>query len=90
LVDTDITKGEPGPPGSFTPPVLSERMVIMGRPMRRSEIEELAISVRVLLSDPEADINEPLRRRWEGALAVLEAILGERSSLVDNLGSDLL
>jgi len=37
-----------------------------------------------LLADPDADLNDPLRRRWEGALAALEAVLGERSSLVDN------
>jgi len=58
--------------------------------MRRAEIEKLADSVRALLSDPDADLNDPLRRRWEGALAALEAVLGERSSLVDNLGRDLL
>jgi len=57
--------------------------------MRRAEIEKLADSVRALLSDPDADLNDPLRRRWEGALAALEAVLGERSSLVDNLGRDL-
>ena len=58
--------------------------------MRRTEIEQLANSIRTLLADPDADINEPMRRRWEGALAALEAVLGERSSLVDNFPLDLL
>ena len=62
----------------------------MGRPMGRGEIEELAGSIRAMLADPEADLNELMRRRWEGALAALEAVLGERSSLVDNLGVDFL
>ena len=58
--------------------------------MRRSEIENLAASIQALLADPDGDINEPLRRRWEGALIALEAVLGERTSLVDNLEMDLL
>ncbi len=62
----------------------------MARPMRRTDVEELAVSIRALLADPDADINEPLRRRWEGALVALEAVLGERTSLVDNLEMDLL
>ena len=62
----------------------------MSRPMRRSEIEDLAASIRALLADPDAGINEPLRRRWEGALAALEAVLGETTSLVDNLETDFL
>jgi hypothetical protein len=62
----------------------------MSRVMRRTEIEALAASIREALSDPDAQINEPLRRRWEGALVALEAVLGESSSLVDNLGVDLL
>lgn len=61
----------------------------MGRPMTRAEIEQLANSIRTLLADPDAGINEPMRRRWEGALAALEAVLGERSSLVDNFPLDL-
>lgn len=35
------------------------------RPMRRSEIEDLAASIRALLADPDAGINEP-PRRWVG------------------------
>ncbi len=65
-------------------------MVMVTRPMRRNEIEELAASIRALLADHDGGINEPLRRRWEGALVALEAVLGERSSLVDNLEKDLL
>jgi hypothetical protein len=63
-------------------------MVSVGRSMRRAEIEELAISIRAFIADPQADPNEPMRRRWEGALAALEAVLGERSSLVDNFPLD--
>lgn len=58
--------------------------------MRRVEIERLAISIRVLLADPDSGLNEPIRRRWEGALAALEAVLGEEPSLVDNFGPGLL
>jgi hypothetical protein len=58
--------------------------------MRRTEIEELAASIRALLADPDAGINEPQRRRWEGALVALEAVLGEKTSLVDNLEMDLM
>jgi hypothetical protein len=58
--------------------------------MRRTEIEELAASIPALLADPDEGINEPLRRRWEGALAALEAVLGEKTSLVDNLEMNLL
>lgn len=54
--------------------------------MRRAEIEALAASIRAAMSDPDSQINEPLRRRWEGALVALEVVLGESSSLVDNLG----
>ncbi len=60
-------------------------MFPVARPMRRGEIEQLARSIRALLADPEADLNEPMRRRWEGALAALEAVLGERSFLVEDL-----
>ena len=59
-------------------------------PMPRAEIEKLADAVRVLLADPESGLNEPLRRRWEGALAALELVLGQRSSLVDNFEQYLL
>ena len=50
----------------------------------------MAASIRGLLADSDADINEPLRRRWEGALVALEAVLGEKTSLVDNLEMDFL
>ena len=58
--------------------------------MRRPEIEALARSIRALLADPDADLNEPMRRRWEGALVALEAVLGERTSLLEDIGVDLL
>jgi len=51
--------------------------------MRRSEIEALAASIKALLTDPDSGLNDPLRRRWEGALAALETVLGDESSLVD-------
>lgn len=60
------------------------------RPLTRTEIEKFAESIRVLLADPDADLNEPFRRRWEGALAALEAVLGENSTLVDNFPTELL
>ena len=62
----------------------------MARPVRRSEIEELVVSIRRILDDPDADMNEPMRRHWEGSLAALDVILGRRSFLVDNLGLFLL
>jgi len=62
----------------------------MAGPMRRGEIEGMATSIRALLADSDAGLNEPMRRRWEGALAALEAVLGEDSSLVDNFGTSLL
>jgi hypothetical protein len=58
--------------------------------MTRAEIQQLANSIRSLLADPDSDLNEPMRRRWEGALAALEAVLGDRSSPVDNFSVDLL
>jgi hypothetical protein len=58
--------------------------------MSQTEIEGLASSIRALLDEPEAHLNEPTKRRWEGALAALEAVLGERSTLVDNFLDDLL
>ena len=56
----------------------------VARPMTRPEIEKFADSVRAVLADPDAGLNEFERRRWEGALAALEAVLGEPSTLVDN------
>jgi hypothetical protein len=65
-------------------------MMDVAQPMSRVEIQELAGSVRALLDDPEVDLNDPIRRRWEGALAALEAVLGRESSLVDYPSADLL
>jgi hypothetical protein len=62
----------------------------VARKLSRAEVEKLAESVRALLADSDAGLNEPLRRRWEGALIALETVLGERTSLVDNLEQDLL
>ncbi len=52
----------------------------MARPMRRTDVEELAVSIRALLADPDADINEPLRRRWESGPGRLEVVIGENKS----------
>jgi len=51
-------------------------------PMRRGEIEKLADSVRAVLADPDAGLNEFTRRRWEGVQAALEVVLGQQSSLL--------
>lgn len=45
-----------------------------------AEVEKLAEDVRSLLADPDAGLTEQARRRWEGALAALEVVLGERES----------
>ena len=57
----------------------------MAAPMSPDEIARLATSIRGLLDDPDGGLSEAQRRRWEGALAALEAVLGRKSSLVDNL-----
>lgn len=59
----------------------------MGRSLTRSETAELAESIRRLLADPDAGLTDLVRRRWEGALAALEVVLGERSTLTP--GPDL-
>ena len=56
----------------------------MAERMSFSEIEKFAVSIRALLADPDADLNDPVRRRWEGALSALEAVLGQESTLVDS------
>jgi hypothetical protein len=45
------------------------------------QLRELAQSIRERLEDP--DLSVPSRYRWEGALAVLEAVLGEGSTQID-------
>jgi hypothetical protein len=55
-------------------------------PMTRREIAALATSIRAVLDGPDAGLTEPMRRRWEGALAATEAILGRPSSLLADLG----
>ena len=56
----------------------------MAQRMTFSEIEKFADSIRALLADHDADLNDPVRRRWEGALCALEAVLGQEASLVDS------
>lgn len=58
----------------------------MARGLTRSETEKLAEALRAILADPDAGLNDHTRRRWEGALAALEAVLGEDSTLVADLG----
>ena len=60
----------------------------MDRPMRSTEIANFADSIRALLADPDSGLSELDRRRWEGALAALEVVLGHRTSLVDNFDLD--
>jgi hypothetical protein len=53
------------------------------RPFTRVEVERFAESVRALLADPDAGLSSDGRLRWEGALAALEAVLREPSTLLD-------
>ena len=57
------------------------------RPLSRPEIDAMAEGVQALLADSDAGLSPDRRLRWEGALAALEAVLGQRSSLVDEGGS---
>lgn len=50
--------------------------------MSGDEVARLAVSIRSLLSDPQATLRPETRHRWEGALAVLEAVMGEHPSLL--------
>jgi hypothetical protein len=52
--------------------------------MSYAEIVALAESIRGLLDDPDAGLTAMARVHWEGALAALEAVLGWRSSLVED------
>jgi hypothetical protein len=54
----------------------------MPKRLARPEVERFAESVRALLADPDAGLSRDARLRWQGVLAGLEAVLGERSSLV--------
>jgi hypothetical protein len=59
--------------------------------MKRAEIEALADSLRHLLaaiSAGELSASGATRHRLEGALAAVEAVLGEGSSLLPRLGLD--
>ena len=55
----------------------------MASHMSFDEVEKFAASIRALLADPDAGLNDPARRRWEGALSALEAVLGQEPSLVE-------
>jgi hypothetical protein len=41
-----------------------------------AEVERLVESIRALLADADAGLNDLERRRWEGALLALELVLG--------------
>ena len=56
----------------------------MASHMSFDEVEKFAESIRALLADPDAGLNDPVRRRWEGALSALDAVLGQETSLVDS------
>jgi hypothetical protein len=56
------------------------------KPLSKVDTMALADDIRNLLADPDADLTATTRARWEGALAALETVLGERSSLVEDPG----
>ncbi len=61
----------------------------MTRPLRNPQIEELAESLRVTLAACEAGdlvASVSLIHRLEGAIAALESVLGQRSTLLNDLG----
>ena len=51
------------------------------RPMSPAEQVALREAIRELLEDPDAGLSIAARHRWEGALATLEAVLGEHTTL---------
>ena len=56
--------------------------------MNRIDMEHLADHITELLEDDEVILSISTRHRYEGALTVLEAVLGRPSSLVEfNLDS---
>jgi hypothetical protein len=54
------------------------------KPLTKADIVALADDIRDLLADPDAGLTATTRARWEGALAALEAVLGLRSSLIED------
>lgn len=46
------------------------------------ELGRLADAVAALLADPQLDLNQRERFRWEGALTALEVSLGRQASLI--------
>ena len=52
------------------------------RALSRAEMGLLADDIAAQLADPQADLSERERIRWEGALAVLQVALGRTPSLV--------
>jgi hypothetical protein len=53
----------------------------MPKPLSRGEQLNMAESIRLLLADPDAHLSRDARLRWEGALTVLEVVLGQEPSL---------
>jgi hypothetical protein len=63
----------------------------MTRPLRNAQIEELAESLRQTLAGCEAGdlvVSTSMVHRIEGAVAALESVLGQRSSLLSDLTVD--
>ena len=59
--------------------------------LKRAEIKDLSISVRRVIDALDAgqlSASGATRHRLEGAVAALEAVLGDRSSLLESLGLD--
>jgi hypothetical protein len=44
-------------------------------------MERLAEEIRALLAEPQAALSRDARLRWEGAVTILEVVLGDRPSL---------
>jgi len=53
-----------------------------GRALNRAETADLARRIGELLADPDAGLSVTARHRWEGALSILEAVLGQAPSMV--------
>ena len=64
---------------------MSQTDGVSPRPLTHAEVGELADRIRHVLADPDAGLTEPTRQRWQGALTALEAVLGEPSSLAEEL-----
>jgi len=66
----------------------SQNPCMGARPLVRKEIEALADEIAGLLADPDAKLAWDTRLRWEGALTVLERILGRAPTLSPDPSGD--